>query len=234
MDKISDSQENSLQSAISKASNDVIENLSFENQLNNTQFLKLPENSNTNAKSGWKSTSISALNIDYKIKRAVDEAVKAWNKNEELRNLYKPLGVSQYSLPGNGNVGRLLQIIHQKRQLIHFIPPKQPDRMVCHAVLNANDYYNSPTRKFIPRQTILVNTGFFSDHTSSAAGFVNATAKEITSITPDQMRALLLLHEAKHLYTLMGHLTDPSTHDWIWNDYILWTGFLGLTVARQV
>lgn len=73
--------------------------------------------------------------------------------------------------------------------------------------------------------------GFFSDNIKNIAKFRNATAKEIGLIDVHQMRAVLLLHEAKHHYTLIGHEADPATYDDTWNDYILWTGFLGQKVA---
>lgn len=47
------------------------------------------------------------------------------------------------------------------------------------------------------------------------------------------MRAVILLHEAKHLYAGRGHGVDPASHDGTWNDY-LWAGFLGKRVSRRV
>ena len=173
-------------------------------------------------------------NLDVIITRAVNEAVKAWNNNEELRNLYNPLGASGDNLSGNGNVGILLQTIHNKRQIIYFVPPNPTDRMLSHAVTTANDFYNTPTRKFAARETILVSNPFFADNIADIVSFENATSKEVHSVTRDQMRAIILLHEARHLYTLTGHGVDPASYDPTWNDYILWTGFLGQKVARTV
>lgn len=166
------------------------------------------------------------------ITRAVGEAVKAWDKNEELRNLYKPLGAG--GLLGNGDVGSLLSLIHGKRQIIHFVPPNPKDQMLAHAVTDGNDYYNTPTRKFAARETILVSNPFFADNVRDVVSFSQATTKEIHSITASQMRALILLHEARHLYTMTGHGVDPASYDAGWNDYILWTGFLGQKVAKTV
>ncbi len=133
---------------------------------------------------------------------------------------------------GSGNVGSLLTLIHRKRQIIHFVPPNPKDQMLAHAVLDGNDFYNTTTVKFAARETILVSNPFFADNVKNVASFIQATTKEIHFITKDQMRALILLHEARHLYTLTGHGADPAGYDAGWNDYILWTGFLGQKVAK--
>jgi hypothetical protein len=173
------------------------------------------------------------MTIETMIATAVDLAARAWNANFELRNQFKPMGSSAHPLLGNGNVGTLLRLIHKKRQILCFTPPAG-DHMLAHAVLDENDYYNTPTRKFAARQTILLAPGCFTDGVKRAVSFRYASAKDIGSVDADQMRAILLLHEARHLYTLIGHGADPANHDPSWNDYILWTGFLGQRVARTV
>ena len=95
-----------------------------------------------NIKSGARAFSVRG-NLDRVIANAVNEAVKAWDNNEELRNLYKPLGAG--NLLGSGNVGFLLILIHRKRQIIHFVPPNPKDQMLAHAVLDGNDFYNTTT-----------------------------------------------------------------------------------------
>ncbi len=173
------------------------------------------------------------MTIETMLATAVDLAARAWTANFELRNQFGRMGASKHALPGNGNVATLLQVIHRRRQILCFAPPAG-DSMLAHAVLDENDYYNTPTRKFAPRQTILLAPGCFTDGVKRAVCFRDASAKDIASVNADQMRAILLLHEARHLYTLLGHGADPANHDPSWNDYILWTGFLGHRVARTV
>jgi hypothetical protein len=166
------------------------------------------------------------------IEAAVRQAVNAWNGNEELQYVFGRAGASPHPLLGGGDVGRLLSLMHRKRQVLHFVPPIQPDNMLAHAVIGANDYYNTKDRQFAPRQTILLNTGFFSDAIEHKVSFDNATKAERSKVSDTQMRALILLHEARHLYSGRGHGADPASRDGTWNDYILWTGFLGKKVAR--
>lgn len=169
--------------------------------------------------------------IESTITRAVNAADSAWNKNEELRKLFGSLKTGTYKFLGGENVGAFLQLTHKKRQIIHFVPPNPKDGMLAHAVLDASDYYNTPTRKFAPRETILVSNYFVSKNIKHNVTFINATPNEIHSVSEDQMRGLILLHEARHLFKLQGHGNDPSTYDGQWNDYILWTGFLGQKIA---
>lgn len=165
---------------------------------------------------------------------AVELAAKAWDGNYELRRLYGSPAAGSVPLLGGGNVGTLLQQMHRKRQIIHFVAPDPKDRMLAHSVLDANDYYNTATRKFAVRETILLANPFFLDAIKQCVCFSQASAADIGAVTPDQMRAVILLHEARHLYAMRGHGVDPATYDPSWNDYILWTGFLGQRVARAV
>jgi hypothetical protein len=174
------------------------------------------------------------MSIDTMLRSAVDTAARAWDDNSELRYVFGKPGSSKHALLGNGSVAALLRLMLRKKQILHFVPPKQPDNMLAHAVLDDKDYYATPGRPFAPRQTILLNTGFFSDAIRHKVTFKAATPDEKQRATTVQMRAVILLHEARHLYSARGHGVDPASHDGTWNDYILWTGFLGKKVARQV
>jgi hypothetical protein len=103
--------------------------------------------------------------------------------------------------------------------------------MLAHSVIGLNDYYSTPSKKFTVREIILLSDKFFSDNVRNLVSFSEATAKEKSSASDVQMRAIILLHEIRHLYTITGHGVDPASYDPTWNDYILWTGFLGLKVA---
>jgi hypothetical protein len=175
-----------------------------------------------------------SMSLDKMIAVAVELAAKAWDGNSELRWLFGRSTVGTTALLGGDDVGAMLRQMHRKRQILHFNPPTAGDRMLAHAVLGEDDYYNTPTRKFAARQTILLAGAFFLDSIKQSVTFSQASATDIGAVTPSQMRAVILLHEARHLYTLRGHGPDPATHDPTWNDYILWTGFLGRTVARRV
>lgn len=165
---------------------------------------------------------------------AVELAANAWTANAELRWLYGRPASGAVPLIGNGDVATLLRTMNRRKQILCFTPPTPGDRMLAHAVLSSPDYYDTPGRTFAPRETVLVSPLFFSERIKGAACFSQASAAEIGRIDADQMRALILLHEARHLYSLHGHGADPATHDPTWNDYILWTGFLGYKVRRQV
>jgi hypothetical protein len=173
------------------------------------------------------------MSIDKMIGVAVELAAKAWDGNQELRRLYGSPSSRGAPLLGGGNVGALLRAMHRKRQILHFVPPPN-DNMLAHAVLDEHDYYNTPSRKFAARQTVLLATPFVLDSIKQSVSFSQASAADKGAVTPDQMRAVILLHEARHLYSLTGHGVDPASYDPTWNDYILWTGFLGMRVARRV
>jgi hypothetical protein len=127
-------------------------------------------------------------------------------------------------------LGSFYEISILKRQILHIkVPPN--DGMLAHSVIGLNDYYSTPSKKFTVREIILLSDKFFSDNVRNLVSFSEATAKEKSSASDVQMRAIILLHEIRHLYTITGHGVDPASYDPTWNDYILWTGFLGLKVA---
>lgn len=169
-------------------------------------------------------------NIEKIIKLAVDEAARAWNKNEELRKLFgKAKKNTTYPIIAE-DAGKFLQLIHSKRQILHIkVPPN--DGMLAHAVIGLNDYYATTKTNFAVRETILLSDKFFSDNVRNMVSFDKATAKEKSAASDIQMRAVILLHETRHLYSITGHGVDPASYDPTWNDYILWTGFLGQKVA---
>lgn len=173
------------------------------------------------------------MSLDAQIKYAVQLATTAWKNNEDLRKLFGSAKADKnYPLPVTGDdVAALLIKIQAKRQIIHTTFPKN-DRCLAHAVIGSNDYYaNLLNKQYAIRETILVSPLFFQNAVRQSVSFTNAGADAGKIADSGIFRAVILLHEARHLYSLTGHSVDPSSHDGLWNDYILWTGFLGQKVA---
>lgn len=175
------------------------------------------------------------MSIEVIIREAVNLAAHAWDRNPDLRKLFgsaKP--DKNYPLPITGeNVGMLLRRINQKRQIIVKNLPRdaQGRGALAHAVISPNDYFgNLFKEKYAVRETILVDKIFFINKIRNSIAFQNAKS-DVGKVSESKLRAVALLHEARHLYLFTGHGVDPSTYDGLWNDYILWTGFLGQKVA---
>jgi RHS repeat-associated protein len=163
-------------------------------------------------------------NWDAKARRAADIAIAALQNKPDCKKLFSIFGhpsPSNHALPGNGSPESALGVIRDRKQ-IRYHPI---ENNIGHAVLAGSPY--NANGAYPVRETILVNSGFFNNSTvGGSITFSQASAAQIASLSPDQARALILLHELLHHYYNRGHESaEPGMQDGALNDHLLWNCF---------
>jgi hypothetical protein len=161
-------------------------------------------------------------NWDAKARRAADVAIESLKKPNCLKlfSIFGTPSPSNQALPGDGSPGSALGIIRDRKQIRH-----NTGGFLGHAVLQGSQFNTDGA--YAVRQTILVGTPFFDNaRVGGSITFNAASSAQIAALSPDQARALILLHELMHLYYDRGHETaEPGFQDGSVNDHILWNCF---------